>query len=527
MQGKYLKSIRIALALLFFLPITFYFIDFSNVAPQLFHALAHLQFIPALLAGMWLVVAALLILTFICGRVYCSTICPVGVMQDIIGRLSGRGKNKNSHKRWFKFHAAYNLLRYLLLGVVLLLAYVGVIELLLLLDPYSNFGRLASNLFRPAVIEINNLLANVLLLFDNYSLYHITIEHVTVISFGAAIIFLIVIAVMTLFRGRLFCNTLCPVGGILSIVSRFSLFKITIDASLCNTCGNCERSCKAECIDSKSKQVDTSRCINCFNCVTTCRQNALSYRLNRYKSVCISNNNMPKLANKPAVDTPIANSRRTFIATTSVLMASTTALAGRRLRRRQRSGACAIVSGPITPPGSLSIARFTDLCTACHLCVVKCPTQILRPAGLEHGYDYLLKPHVVYDSAYCNYECTECSDVCPNSAIKTLTKEEKATTQVGIAHFKKHLCITYVDGTDCGACSEHCPTQAVHMVPFRGSLRVPEVDPSICIGCGGCEYICPVRPQRAIFIVANAEHQQVDKPIYEKVEEKKVDDFGF
>ena len=172
---------------------------------------------------------------------------------------------------------------------------------------------------------------------------------------------------------------------------------------------------------------------------------------------------------------------------------------------------------PIVPPGAISLERFKDVCTGCQICVTQCPSHVLRPTGLEYGIDYMLKPRIAYIDSYCNYECTVCSEVCPTHAIKPLTKEEKATTQVGIATFFINRCIVKTEGTDCGACSEHCPTQAVHMVPYEGTLTIPQVNPDLCIGCGGCESICPVRPMRAIIIKANEVHKFVEKPKEEEV----------
>lgn len=519
MKINYLKGLRVLLAILFFIPITLYFVDFTNKLPDTLHALLHLQMVPALLAGMWGIVIVLLLLTLIYGRIYCSVICPAGVLQDILARFSGRGRKKNKHKRWYSFHKAANLLRYSLLGIIAVLFLFGSTGLLLMLDPYSNLGRIASNIFRPLIVEGNNLLAGQLASINNYSLYHITIQHITILSFIAASIALLVFLIMSVLRGRLFCNTLCPVGNLLSLASRYAIFRIAFDKKACNSCGNCERTCKAECINSKEKTVDTSRCVDCFNCVSSCKKGGLQYRfINPFKQrITIDADEITESE---------TNSRRTFITTGATLLATVPLLPawaeGKKKRTRRRGK-----ENPITPPGSISRERFSEKCTGCHLCVVKCPNQILRPAGLEYGLDYMLKPHVVYNKAYCNYECTICSDVCPNHALNNLTKEEKATTQIGIAHFEKEICITYVDGTDCGACSEHCPTQAVKMIPFKGSLRVPEVNPDICIGCGGCEYICPVSPNRAIHIVANVNHKKVERPEYEKVEDVKVDDFGF
>ncbi|WP_234367674.1 4Fe-4S binding protein [Parabacteroides pacaensis] len=517
MKRNYLKGVRIALAILFFVPITLFFIDSWHKLPPQVHVLLHLQLVPALLAGMWITVIALLLLTLLLGRIYCSVICPAGILQDIFIRFSRRGKKKNKKKRWFMYRPAYNIFRYVLLSAVILSFLFGATGLLLMLDPYSNFGRIVSNLLRPLVIWGNNALADGLMAMDNYSLYHITIQYVTGASIIAAVVALVVFAGMSILRGRLFCNTLCPVGGLLSLISRYSFFRISFDKEACNNCGNCERTCKAECINSREKTVDTSRCITCFNCISACKKGGLQYRF------------LPDLRHKEVKQEEACetnSSRRSFITTGATLLGTLSFIPGwaRRNRKRKRSQC---PDGPITPPGSISQERFTEKCTACHLCVIKCPNQILKPAGLEFGFNYLLKPHVVYEKAYCNYECTVCSEVCPNLALKDLLPEEKVTTQIGVAHFEKDLCVVYNDETDCGACSEHCPTQAVKMVPYKGMLRIPEVNPDICIGCGGCEYICPVRPDRAIHIVANAIHKKVQKPEYEQVEEKKIDDFGF
>ena len=108
-----------------------------------------------------------------------------------------------------------------------------------------------------------------------------------------------------------------------------------------------------------------------------------------------------------------------------------------------------------------------------------------------------------------------------------ITVEEKKSLQVGIATFFINRCIVKTEGTDCGACSEHCPTQAVHMVPYEGTLTIPQVNPDLCVGCGGCESICPVRPMRAIIVKSNVVHQTIVLPEEEEVKNVEVDDFGF
>jgi ferredoxin len=410
-----------------------------------------------------------------------------------------------------------NIFRYTLLGCAVILAIAGFTELLVWLDPYSNFGRMATSLFRPVVVWGNNLFADALMSMDNYMLHHVSLKTITIPGLIAGSIALITFVVMVIFRGRFFCNTICPVGALLSLISRYSFFRVSFNREACNSCGNCERTCKAEAIDSKNMMIDASRCIDCFNCTSSCTKGGLQYRYN-----------LPfrKESKLPSSQ----NSRRTFLSTGITVAASlpvSSILAGKENRNRNRAGG-EDISRPVTPPGSVSLERFKDTCTACHICVVKCPSQVLRPAGFEYGINYLLRPYVSYKSSYCNYECTICADVCPNHAIKSLTVEEKKTTQVGIATFFINRCIVHTEGTDCGACSEHCPTQAVHMIPYgEGTQTIPQVEPNLCIGCGGCESICPVNPIRAILVIPNEVHQVAELPPEEEVQEFDIDGFGF
>lgn len=530
-KTNYLKGVRVILALLFFLPILLFFIDFADVFPDSFHRFLHMQLMPALLGGFWGIVILELLLTFIFGRIYCSVICPAGILQDLLNRLYCIGKKKRQGSHRFTYRQPKNLIRYSLLALTAFSLLSGMLNLYLLLDPYSNFGRIATNLFRPIIMWGNNGLAEVLMKMDNYTLYQVTISTVTAAGWISGLTALVILAVMSL-RGRLFCNTICPVGTLLSLVSRYSLFRITIDKQTCVHCGNCEHTCKAEAIDSKNMTVDTSRCVACFNCLSSCAKNSLGYQFKLGKDKQTEKENTPQAASN---ENAMKRSRRSFIASSATVAATLPALSAlaekvnklEEHRQHDPNDTEGKDWDPITPPGSLSIERFKDLCTGCHLCITQCPSQVLRPAGLQYGFGYMLKPHVSYLDSYCNYECTVCSDVCPSHAIKPISKEEKATTQVGVAHFFINRCIVNTENTDCGACSEHCPTQAVRMVPYKGTLTIPQVNPDLCIGCGGCESICPVRPMRAIMIKANPIHKRVEKPKEEKVKDIEVTDFGF
>ncbi|MDR0349335.1 MAG: 4Fe-4S binding protein [Tannerella sp.] len=519
-----LKVLRVIPAIFFFVPLLFFFLDFTDLLPDLLHRFAKIQLIPAILNGMFLYAGVMLLLTFLFGRLYCSVICPAGILQDIINRIFCIGKKKNKGIRRFRYHKPLNGLRYLLLILTAGLGLAGFMGLCLYLDPYSNFGRIAANLFRPVLAGVNNVLADMLMQSGNYSLYHVANNTFTVSSLIVAGVMLLVFAVMTALRGRLFCNTLCPAGAFLSLFSRYSVFGIAIKQDTCTQCKTCERTCKAEAIHAAEMKVDMSRCVNCFNCISSCRKDSLSYTL-RPSWIKAKKKNGKKTGEKSA-DIPKNNTRRAFIAG-SAGIAAALPLAVIRAKQNQTNKPEGRSALPVTPPGAFNLERFKDKCTACHLCVTQCPSNVLKPAGLTYGFGYMLKPYMSYKDSYCNYECTVCSEICPTQAIRPITVEEKKTVQIGIAQFNMDLCIVKTENTDCGACSEHCPTQAVHMIPYEGTLTIPKVEPELCVGCGGCESICPVRPYRAIIIEANETHLEAQKPKEEEALDVDVNDFGF
>ena len=236
-------------------------------------------------------------------------------------------------------------------------------------------------------------------------------------------------------------------------------------------------------------------------------------------------------------------SKRNFIAGSALFVAalsgcSVQAIAqNRKNRRSRRSGGNSqehhhgnhyVVGEHVaTPPGSHNRHHFTGACTACHLCVSACPTGVLKPSLFEYGVFGMMQPFMDYDASFCNHECVRCTEICPNGAILPLTVEEKLTTQIGIVRFEKQNCIVVTEGTSCGSCSEHCPTKAVRMVPYMDELTIPEITPDICVGCGACEYACPVTPYKAIVVDGLLEHQLAQRPEEEELDEKPLEDFPF
>ncbi len=502
-----LRKTRISAALIMLFLITFYFVDFAGLLPFKTQLLTTIQLVPALLALNIGVIVVLLLLTILFGRVYCSVICPLGIWQDVVEYMA---KLFNKRKK-YKFLPAKNILRYGLLAVTIVVFFFGFTFLLSLLEPYSIYGRIASNILRPVYLEGNNLLAGILGRFNNYSLYMMDVTIRSMLSFIVALLSLLIISFLGYKYGRLYCNTICPVGSLLGLVSKFSLFKIQINEKACNSCGACATKCKASCINSKEHKIDYSRCVACFNCLPVCKQKALKFTYSFSSDKKESEHN---------------SSRRTFIAFTGAGLVTfpiaraqdTIALLSNKKAYKQQH--------PLSPPGSVSAEHLQNHCTACHLCVSRCPSHILKPAFTEYGLSGMMQPMMNFDKGFCNFDCTVCSHTCPNGAILPLTKEEKHLTQMGRVVYTMKNCIVYTDNTDCGACSEHCPTQAVMMIPYKDGLTIPSVNPDICVGCGGCEYVCPAEP-KAINVEGNVIHQKAKPFIEEKGKKVEIDNFGF
>jgi len=151
----------------------------------------------------------------------------------------------------------------------------------------------------------------------------------------------------------------------------------------------------------------------------------------------------------------------------------------------------------------------------------------LKPSFLEYGVEGMMQPVMDFSHGFCNYDCTLCTEVCPNGALKKLTVDQKHATQMGYVTFVKTNCVVFTNETFCGACSEHCPTQAVSMVPYKGDLTIPYLNTAICVGCGGCEYVCPAKPAKAIYVEGNPVHRKAEQFVDTNKKEVKVESFGF
>lgn len=462
-----MKNTRRILALLMFTGISLLFAGISGISGWL-GWMPKLQLLPDVMALNIGVIIGIVLLTLLLGRIYCSVICPLGVMQDGISHLGVLAKKLRRNHKPFHFRKETKWLRYgiWVLFVAALLA--GIQAFVAVLAPYSAYGRIIQSIvhFRAG----------------------------TVLAVACAT--LLLTGLLAWFAGREYCNAICPVGTTLGFFSRFSAFRPVIDADKCKNCRQCEYNCKASCIDIASHSIDYSRCVDCFNCLEHCKFDALHYKFAWGSKAPVKG------------EDGSGNGRRAFLSAAAIGL-GTTAL---RAQGKKVDGGFASVlpkqaperETPLTPPGSAGVKEFYSKCTACQLCVAVCPNKVLRPsAGLEH----LMQPCMSYEDGYCRPECTECSQVCPSGAIIKINREQKTQYHIGTAKINRVLCVAE-KGTSCGNCARHCPVGAISMVaaPDGSGHSIPVVDESVCIGCGACEFLCPSRPVSAITVNGRINH---------------------
>lgn len=500
------RKIRIIFATIFFISCTLLFLDFTGVMTKWAGFVAKIQFLPALLALNLGVSIVLFLLTIIFGRVYCSTICPMGVLQDGISWLSSKRKGKSARFRWTP---EKKWLRYGMLALFIIALIAGVNVIAALLAPYSSYGRIVQNLFSPIWIWVNNAGAAIAEKQGGFAFAHKDIWIKSLPTFIIAVATFILIFVLAWRNGRTYCNTICPVGTILSFFSRFAIFRPMLDQSKCTNCHSCERHCKASCINVEEHKIDYSRCVGCFDCLEACKPGGLKYRPFWETDKVATKKPAEKFSKTQGTNTDAG--RRAFIASGALAV---TALAVKAQEKKVDGGLAAVTgkqapkrTTPLVPAGAVSLKHFHQHCTGCQLCVSQCPNDVLRPST---SLEYLMQPEMSYERGWCRPECTKCSEVCPAGAIIEITPEEKTAIHIGVATIDRDLCVISKDGVKCGNCARHCPAGAIKMVAKdpedSNSPLIPVVLEDKCIGCGACEFLCPSRPFSAIHVNGRMEH---------------------
>lgn len=474
-------------------------LGFPSLAVQFF------QFIPSLIQFLQDPVTVLgygflvvIILGFLFGRIYCSFLCPLGILQDICIFLSRKMGIRTKHAPLPPF----TMVRYAVLILTTISAGMGSLVLVNLLDPYSLFGRIADHIFKSLAISMNNMVAGVFVSFDYYGLYTKTQHALPPLLFSVTMFFFLLILAFSLLYGRAYCNTICPVGALMGLISHHSLLKFTIDKDKCKSCGLCEGICKSGCMDTQRKEIDATRCVACFSCLSVCRHSAIKYGL------------------KPSPihqQDPLAAKRR-FLAQSAILGSIVFGLFSPvRLSYSSTRGKIPV---PVTPPGSMSASNFTETCTACHLCISACKTNVLSPTLFGYGLSGILQPSLDFKVGHCDFNCNECGQVCPTGSIAPLELEQKQRVQIGTASLDESLCVVYTKKKHCGACGEACPTFAI-TPKGKEHHFAPVIDANYCIGCGACEMACPTKP-KAIFVTAKVAHEQAKVRIKRPLPKRKA-----
>ncbi len=355
------------------------------------------------------------VLTFLFGRVYCGALCPLGLYQELLMILF----KPFYKKRKFKTQEHY-ILAYVLAAILYGFLFGGTVVFLRMFDPYSVAGNALSGA-----------------------------------AFG--LVFFLVLTVLVFFKKRFFCTNICPVGAVLGLISRFSLFKIRIDTDKCKMCTLCARSCPCGSIDFRNHNVNNETCIKCFECLAHCNHGALCYGLPKAKKVKFS------------------VGRREFIkAGLLFALFGAACKGGIEFSKKTYSK----IKNVILPAGAGCVEDFSNRCLNCNLCVKNCPMKVLEPASFDIPY-----VHINYKNNFCKYNCHRCCQVCPSGAIEHLTLVEKQKTKIATAVVNEDVCIK------CGLCVLECPRQII----IKENGLFPIIPYDECIGCGSCASVCPAK----------------------------------
>lgn len=446
-----------------------------------------------LLAGLALSLLTL-VLTFIFGRAFCGWICPLGAIMDFVSWIKERGYKLLKKKVvYIESVNKFKITKYVILGFIFVFSIFG-IQLAWMFDPITIFMRTFSFIIHPLIINSLEEIFKFALKSTNFWLplemfyYNLKMNYLGNINpafphYSAVLIFFIVLIGLVFYKRRFWCRFVCPLGAVLALISKFSLF--TRKVKNCTSgCSLCKNICRMGAIRKDSSYLK-EECILCMDCTNICpgQKSEFSFR-------------------KP--DKPVDSNRKQFLL---ILAGSILSLAGFRNRHRRKHGKGVVPQRPvIRPPGSLKEEEFIQRCIRCGNCMKVCSTNVLQPDILESGFGGFWTPKFNVNIGYCEFGCNLCGKVCPTHAIEFLTVEQKKKVKIGVAKVDRDKCLPWSEGKECLVCEEHCPIpeKAIKTKKVKGLktafVEAPVVDRYLCIGCSICENKCPVRPKRAINV---------------------------
>ncbi len=460
----------------------------------------------------------ILLPTLFLGRFFCGWICPMGTLQHFVGNMPSeakRGKQRieaNRYKRW-------QTVKYVVLIAGLVAAYFGSMAIGWL-DPFSLLVRSIGLSVLPA---FNFMARAVLTPLENSHIAAIrssgeglhAVLQFLVLDFRQAhfaqglvlgILFAAILAA-SLRVTRLWCRSICPLGALLGAVSRWSVLGLHKDADSCDKCSKCLLHCQGGDDPIGGAPWRKSECLMCMNCVGSCPHDSLQFRFFR-----------PIAGKKEEVASPDLGRRRTITgiaagAAAVPLMRANTGMGKSRNELLLR------------PPGALDEPEFLSRCIRCGECMKVCPNNSLQPTLVEAGLEGLWTPTLVPRIGYCEPSCVLCSEVCPTGAIWQITPKEKGwvvgvdqqsqPVRLGTAFYDRGRCLPWAMATDCIVCEEWCPVspkaiyvEEAQVIDSAGNTKIlkqPRIDPSRCVGCGACEFACPLQEHPAVYVTSIGE----------------------
>jgi polyferredoxin len=442
-----------------------------------------------------------LALALLFGRIFCGWICPLGTCIDGADKLVRHKKQRRTDRE-----ISRPRLKYYILAGLFITALFGS-QLVWVMDPIALLVRsFTLGIVGPLQRGTQFLSEVPISLFPERQAVYGS-------SFVALLTFAGILAGGFLAR-RFWCRSLCPLGALLGIVGRFPLFRRRV-ASQCNECTACGIECKMDAIGEKGKSTNSSECIFCYSCVNKCRQDAI-----RMLSIGRSQQALPMDLNRRRLLTGIGAGAIWGISAKAAIATRST-----------RDGSAHITDKLlIRPPGSIAESLFTERCARCGACMKVCPTNGLQPATTEGGLGAIWTPILAPRIGECSQNCNLCGQVCPTDAIVPFELSEKEHLYIGRASIDRSCCIVWESNKQCLVCDEVCSYSAIYWLDENGKevqlkkvkgadgktvqigKGLPHVDPARCVGCGICEYNCPVGgPNAAIRVTCEGDKRHLSR----------------